>query len=113
MPIIEKNDRNVNSDNLFIAEIDFRIGDVIWAKLKGSPYWPAKVERIYGAKNQMMEVLWFNDCRRSKIFKTQGECFLKNFEKNSKFFKTHIGLETAAKEAVMFATNTKYFDQMK
>lgn len=106
-------DRNLAPADLRIAKIDFQSGDVIWAKIKGSPFWPAKVERIYGAKNQMMEIQWFNDYRRSKIFKTQGEHFLENFRKNSKVFDRHIGLETAAKEAVLHATSTHFFEHLK
>lgn len=88
-----------------VAKIDFKVGDVVWAKIRGCPFWPAKIERIYGVKLQMIEILWFNDYRRSKVYRTQIESFLPNFRKNSKFFKEKVGLETAAKEAVLYMTS--------
>lgn len=77
---------------------------MIWAKLKGSPYWPAKIERIYGKSNQMLEIWWFNDYGRSKILESQAQPFLKHYGEHCKLFNQHIGLEAAAKEAVMYGT---------
>lgn len=93
----ENNETKSKVDNQ-IALLDFKIGDVIWAKLSGHPIWPSKIERIYGIKHQMLEIVWFNDYRRSKIYKTQAQ----NFQKHAHLFNTHIGLETAAKEAMIY-----------
>lgn len=49
-------------ENLTVAVSEsIGIGDVVWAKIGGYPYWPCKVERIYGVRNQMVEVFWSND----------------------------------------------------
>lgn len=85
-----------------LARPDFLAGDIVWTKLRGYPAWPSRIERIYGEKNQMAEVWWFNDYRRSKVYKSQLQSFLRNFKANSNAFKHHIGLETAAKEAMMY-----------
>lgn len=98
--------RNSKPQEASLTLLGFSVGDIVWAKLRGSPFWPAKIERIYGTKLQMVEILWFNDYRRSKVYKTQIEQFLPNFAKNSKLFKQHIGLETAAKEAVLYVAST-------
>lgn len=74
----------------------------VWAKISGHPNWPAKVEQIYGCRLQMAEILWFNDYRRSKVYKSQLQRFLPNEEQHSKLFDGHIGLETAAKEAMLY-----------
>lgn len=98
------NDRISNGNE--IAIIDFQVNDIVWVKLKGSPFWPAKIERIYGQRNQMLEVFWFNDYRRSKVNKGQAQPFLRNFRKHAKSFNHHIGLEAAAKEAILYGTST-------
>lgn len=86
-----------------IAIVDFKIGEVVWAKIRGFPYWPAKIENISGQKKQIFRIYWFNDYRTSKVFKSQIFKFHKNFEEHAKNFNTHIGVETAAREALMYS----------
>lgn len=98
----ENNETKESTVDNQIALLDFKIGDVVWSKLSGHPIWPSKIERIYGIKHQMLEIVWFNDYRRSKIYKTQAQKFLPNFQKHAHLFDKHIGLETAAKEAMIY-----------
>lgn len=80
----------------------FKVGEVVWAKLRGFPSWPARIEKIVGDKKQTMEIYWFNDYRKSKVFRSQIFNFHDNYSKFAKEFENHIGLETAAKEALIF-----------
>lgn len=89
-----------------ISKIVFRENEVVWCKIKGFVHWPARIERIeiVGGK-QCFIVFWFNDYRTSKVFGGQLFKFLPNFQKYSANFKGKIGLETAAKEAVIYSAN--------
>lgn len=93
---------------LTIAKPDFKINEIIWAKIKGSVHWPAKIDRILSKSNGtiMYDVIWYNDYRRSKIYKLQAVKFLENFEKYSERFDDVVGLKTAAFEA-MYEYRTK------
>lgn len=84
-----------------MAKPDFMVGDIVWAKIRGSPFWPAKIERIYGQKYQMAEVYWLNDYRRTKIFITQMKKFYAHFDEFKSTFSNHLGLETAVEEALI------------
>lgn len=97
----EENRTNGNQ----VALPDFVVGDIVWAKLRRHPFWPARIERIYGIRNQMLEIYWMNDYRRSKIYKSQIQSFLPNFRTHSALFDAHVGLETAAKEAMLYLAN--------
>lgn len=94
-----------------IAVIDFREGEVVWAKLRGFPCWPAQIENFFGEKRQTVRIKWFNDYRISNVSKNQIFKFYKYFEEFSKPFATHVGLETAAKEALIYlgASQTNTF----
>lgn len=81
-----------------MAQIDFKIGEIVWAKIKGFPHWPCVIRAFH--KN-MAIVFWFNDYRQTKIYRTQLFKFLPNFDTFSKLFSQKIGLETAAKEALI------------
>lgn len=97
--------KNVNMPNEKcnqIATLEFKEGDVIWAKNRGFPNWPARIESIYGEKRQLYRIYWFNDYRVSKVFKSQITNFCKNFDENSRLFDSHLGLETAAREALIY-----------
>lgn len=48
----------------------------------------------------MYEISWYNDYRKSKIYKSQAHKFLNNFEEFSAKFDDIIGLRTAAFEAM-------------
>lgn len=82
-----------------VAEIDFKIGEIVWAKIKGFPHWPAEIVTFHS--NKMLEVVWFNDYRKTKLYKTQLFKFLTNFETFSTNFDNAVGLQTAAKEAMI------------
>lgn len=100
-----------------VAAIDFQIGEIIWAKLKGYPHWPAKIKSFPNSK--MAVVVWFNDYRVTKMYKAQLYKFLINFDNFSKKFDQTIGLRTAAQETLIYYGNTiskcwiKLFDDFK
>lgn len=81
-----------------IAIIEYRLNEIVWCKLKGHPHWPGK---IVGCEKQKFEILWFNDYRKSKVFRSQLFKFndqnFGEFSRNSK-----IGLEKAIKEAIIY-----------
>lgn len=104
-PNLENVNENIGQKLDEIAVMDFRIGDVVWAKIRGYPGWPARIESIYGDKKQTFRVYWFNDYRISNIYRSQIYKFHLHFEKFAKLFDSHIGLETAAKEAMMYLVN--------
>lgn len=83
--------------NNAIATRQFEIGEIVWAKLKGHPHWPATVKQIYGSRRHMLEVFWLKDYRTSKINKGQAWTFLPNIDRFSK--ATCIGQQTAIREA--------------
>lgn len=83
-----------------IARVEFRVQEVVWAKIKGSPHWPAKINSF--PSNRTAEVVWFNDYRKTKIFKTQLFKFLVYFDEFAKKFNDTVGLEAAAKEGLMY-----------
>lgn len=82
-----------------ITRIDFAINEVIWAKIKGHPYWPAKLRAF--PSDKMALVIWFNDYRTTEVYRTQLFKLLINFDEYSKKFHQTIGLEAAAQEALM------------
>lgn len=81
-----------------IAHMDFKIGEIVWAKIKGHPHWPCVIKAF---DKKMVIVLWYNDYRQTKIYITQLFKFLKNFDNFSKLFNQRVGLETAAREALI------------
>lgn len=90
-----------------VAVLDFKVGEVIWAKIRGYPGWPARIEQISGEKRLTYRVYWFNDYRTSTVFKSQIFKFHPNFEQYAKEFQSHIGLETAAREALIYLARTE------
>lgn len=48
----------------------------------------------------MAEVIWFNDYRKTKLYRSQLFKFTPNIDEFAKKFKGTAGLETAAKEAL-------------
>lgn len=90
------------SNTLTVAKPDFALNDIVWAKLKGYCHWPARIDKIIKTPSgsTMYEVVWFNDNRRSKMYKLQVFKFFENFEEFAKKFDDVIGLKTAAFEAM-------------
>lgn len=70
----------LKADELQIVIPDFVQNEIVWAKIKGSSHWPARISRILTSSNGriMYEVVWFNDYRRSKIGRLQIHKFLVN-----------------------------------
>lgn len=85
-----------------VTNPDFVVKEIIWAKIKGFYHWPAQIDKIIttAAGITMYEIIWFNDYRRSKIYKSQVFKFLENFEQFSNKFDDVVGLKTAAFEAM-------------
>lgn len=82
-----------------VAALDYQIDEIVWGKNRGWPHWPAKIISI---DNRRCNVEWCNDYRKSKLFKTQLFKFSDdNFKNFAKKFPTSIGLQTAAKEALI------------
>lgn len=50
----------------------------------------------------MVVVVWFNDYRTTKMYKSQIFKFLKNFDTYAVNFKNVVGLEKAAQEAMIY-----------
>lgn len=86
-----------------VAHLEFKINEVVWGKLRGWPHWPAKIMAI---EQRRYEIYWFNDHRKSKVFRSQMFKFHDNFVTFSKKFNSSISLETAAKEALMYLSST-------
>lgn len=80
---------------------NYEVGEVVWAKIRGFPAWPARIEDKIGGKRLMFRIFWFNDYRYSNVYANQVFKFHNYFEQFSKPFDSHIGLETAAREALM------------
>lgn len=77
---------------------NFILKEIIWAKIKGFPGWPAQI--IDFPSQKMVIVKWFNDGRITKIYRTQMFKFLINYDKFAVNFDDAIGLKTAAREAL-------------
>lgn len=100
---IAKEPKNIDEKLKIIAvQIKYKVGEVVWAKIRGFPGWPARIEDIFGGKRQMFRIFWFNDYRYSNVYINQIFKFHSYFEQFSKPFNSHIGLETAAREALMY-----------
>lgn len=82
-----------------LAEIEFKINEVVWAKIRGYAHWPARIKAF---SNKMVIVVWFNDYRTTKMYRSQLFKFLNNFDEFAKKFDSVVGLEKAAKEALIF-----------
>lgn len=83
-----------------VARIEYKIDEIVWAKIKGYPHWPARIKGFSG-NGRMVLVYWFNDYRTTKIYRTQLFKFLENFDEFAKKFDQTIGLKTAAQEALI------------
>lgn len=87
-----------------IVKIEFRIGEVVWAKIKGFVAWPGRIKSF--PSNKMVIVTWLNDYRATKIYRTQMYKFLVYFDTFSNRFHDTVGLETAAREGlILFGQN--------
>lgn len=82
-----------------VSQIQFSVGEIVWARIKGHPHWPARI--VSFPSNKMAWVTWFNDYRKTKLYRTQLFKFLLNFDEFAKRFKDSVGLETAAREALI------------
>lgn len=98
IPAESANKKN-EQGSMAVAEKDFIVGDIVWAKIKGHSHWPAKLTAQ--TSRLMVEVLWFNEYRRTKVYRSQLFEFIKNCEKFSGKFDSVIGLRTAVKEAMV------------
>lgn len=91
-----------------IAQPQFQINEIVWAKLGHFPSWPCKIERLYGIRNQMVEVLWFNDFRRSKMHVAKIYKFFDKLEEFSKDADLRVGLNRAIKEAIIYGISQRF-----
>lgn len=98
MSIVTSNSANCVDGT--VATIDFRVGEVVWAKIRGYAHWPALIKSM--PSNRTAEVTWFNDYRKTKLFRTQLFKFLTHFERFAVRFEDVIGLKTAAQEGLIY-----------
>lgn len=82
-----------------VGKVEFKVGEIVWARIKGSPHWPAQIKSFHSTK--MVNVVWLNDYRRTRLYRTQMYKFLINFDAFAKRFHDTVGLETAAREGLM------------
>lgn len=94
-----ENAPTTSNNNMVVAKIEFKVGEIVWARIKGFPHWPAKIKSFPSAK--MAEVVWLNDYRKTKLYRTQLFKFLKNYDEFSNRFNDTVGLEKAAKEGLI------------
>lgn len=80
----------------------YTVNEVVWAKIKGSIPWPAKITSIATTGLKRYEVVWFNDYRKSKLYRSQISKFHTHFIEFSVHFPKSIKVETAAKEALLY-----------
>lgn len=94
-----------------IVKVAFTVGEIVWAKIKGHNHWPARI--ISFPSQKMAEVTWYNDYRRTKLYRSQLFKFLVNFDEFAKKFDVTVGLSTAAREALMdYGQNTIFGKKM-
>lgn len=98
-PVTSSDGKHNSNITGVISLQQFAIGEVVFAKIKGSPHWPAK---IVSFDNKRYEIFWFNDYRTSKVFVSQLFKFEINFNEFAKKFQKNIALETASNEALIF-----------
>lgn len=84
--------------NNIVAKPIFNVGEIIWAKIKGHACWPAKIVMV---TSKRALVYWLNDYRTTNVYLTQLYKFLPHFDEFSKKFSHTVGLECAAKEALI------------
>lgn len=81
---------------LTLAWIDFNIGEVVWAEIKGYPHWPAKIKSF--PTTCTAEVVWFNDYRTTEIFCSQIFKFLIHFGQFATRFTDRLVLKLSFKK---------------
>lgn len=103
-PSVEISVSNTTASHSQVLDtISFKINEVVWAKIRGFPHWPAKIKAF---SNKMVVVVWFNDYRTTKLYRSQLYKFLPSFDEFAKKFNDHIGLEKAAKEGLIYFGST-------
>lgn len=98
--------KNVHSNQ--IVKAAFQEGEVVWAKIRGHPFWPATIECFHYGRTQMIDVRWFNDYRKTKLYTTQLQNFFPNYDSHKHLFEHHVGLECAVKEALIYIGHKKF-----
>lgn len=93
------NEEKPTTSDQTIARIPFTVGEVVWEKIRGSPHWPAKIQKI---ENRRFVVEWFNDYRTTRLYRSQIYKFCPNFNVFSDKFDTTIGFKDAAEEALLY-----------
>lgn len=80
----------------------FQVGEVVWAKLRGHPHWPATIECFHYGRTQMVDIVWFNDYRKTKVYLTQLQFFFSYIGTYKPLFEKHVGLQCAVNEALIY-----------
>lgn len=90
---------STSSQILTIAKPLWSIDDAIWAKIRGSCHWPARIIKILPKKQFIVE--WFNDYRTTRVFASQIYKFAPNIFMFQEKFDLVAGLREAAEEATL------------
>lgn len=91
--------KHLPSRSTAVALNEFSVNEVVWGKLRGWPHWPA---RVTGKNGSRYELYWFNDCRKSKVYRTQIFKFAANYETFAEKFSKSMPLAKAAQEAMIY-----------
>lgn len=101
----KEDNKTTKSNDRTVAIPSFSVGDVVWCKIRGyKSHWPATIDGIEGKR---FKVLWFNDYRHTFVFRGQIVDFYSNFSQFANNFNSVVGLETAAKEALIYLAAKK------
>lgn len=93
------NSSTINGLNrsMAISTQPFKVGEVIWGKIRGWPHWPGKIVHVFP---QQFEVIWYNDFRVTKLYRSQIYKFAANLQIFAEKLDTTIGLREAAEQAM-------------
>lgn len=83
---------------MVIATQPFKVGEVIWGKIRGWNHWHCKIITILPRR---YEVIWYNDFRVTKLYRSQIYKFVPNFDLFAEKFDTTVGLRQAAEQAML------------
>lgn len=76
--------------NMTISTLPFKVGEVTWGKIRGWPHWPAKIVHIFP---RQFEVVWYNDYRVTKLYRSQVFKFTSNFSIFAEKIRNDGGIE--------------------
>uniref|UniRef100_A0A0R3THC3 PWWP domain-containing protein n=1 Tax=Rodentolepis nana TaxID=102285 RepID=A0A0R3THC3_RODNA len=84
------------------SSITFRIGDVVWGKLSGWPWWPARITRLClrSPYSCIAQITWFGTNETNELSCDKILPFLANYEKKLDKRKYKQGKQNSYKKAI-------------